>query len=87
MVTTSEGQIPEGLPCKNCLLVLYRKYSQCDLKLLESAEIEETLLVLERGIIIKEEPVTKMTPGCRFCKVYYNHVINSLAFFAEVIWQ
>ena len=78
MVTATKGQIPEGFPCKNCLLVVYRKYPQCEFKLVESGEIEEALLVLEKGIVIKEEPVARMTPGCRYCKGYYNHVINSL---------
>ena len=87
MVDANTCVSENNFSCKNCLLVISKKYPNCEFKFVESGETEETLLVLEKGTVIREEPVAKITPGCRFCKGYYSHVINSLVFFAEVIWQ
>lgn len=75
MVTVSEGQIPESFfPCKNCLLVVYRKYPQSEFKI-ESGELEDRLLISKERTFIGEERVEKITPACRHCKGLYSHSI------------
>jgi|WetSurSiteA1Bulk_404760.scaffolds.fasta_scaffold664731_1 hypothetical protein len=78
MAKRIKHQIPLNLfPCKNCLLVVYRKYPNSDFKLQESTGSNETLLIIKEGEIVKKEVVEKMTPGCRFCNGYVSHLLSS----------
>ena len=62
-------------PCKNCLLLVYRKYPGCSFKL-KKYKSEDRLLVFGMRRKVKEESVDKMTPGCRFCSGYNHYVIG-----------
>lgn len=78
MASRIKSQVPSKLfPCKNCLLVVYRKYPQHHFKIEDSAGSNETLLILEDGKTVKTEIVEKMTPGCRFCEGYVARLLNS----------
>jgi hypothetical protein len=75
MVIAGKGQVPEDLfPCKNCLLVVYRKYPQGEFKV-ESGKSEDRLLIFRGMTLIGQEPVEKITPACRHCKGLYSHSI------------
>ncbi len=64
MAKRIKRQIPLNLfPCKNCLLVVYRKYYNHNLKLMKSTALHDALWILEKGKIIKKQIVEKMTPG------------------------
>jgi hypothetical protein len=78
MTPRIKNQVPLNLfPCKNCLLVVSRKYPNRKLKLIESTGLYDKLLIHEGKKIIKKETVKKMTPECRFCKGVFSHSLNS----------
>ena len=71
-------------PCKNCLLIVQRKYGKYTMEINDSMD---TLLIYEGDEIIKREPIKKMTPGCRYCKGYFSYemgLIKSSAFSQEL---
>ena len=78
MALRIKSQIPLDLfLCKNCPLVVSRKYPSRKLKLKESTGTKDTLLIFEKQNIVKRETVKKMTPECRFCTGYFTHSLNS----------
>ena len=58
----------EVFPCKDCVLILHRRYTKHSMELNDSLD---TLLIYEGSEVIKTEPIRKMSPGCRFCKGYF----------------
>jgi hypothetical protein len=83
MVNVNTCVSENNFPCKNPPLVISKKYPNCEFKLAESSETEERLLVLENGIVTKEEPVAKMTPGCRFTDSFNAHLDYPMDFYVN----
>lgn len=61
--------------CKDCLFIVQGKYTNHKMEVNDSMD---TLLIYERGEVIKREPIRKMSAGCRHCKGYFSHKMSFL---------
>jgi hypothetical protein len=63
--------LPEDIfPCKDCVLIVQRKYTGNKMEVSDSLD---TLLIYEGNKIIKQEPIRKMSAGCRYCEGYFSY--------------
>jgi hypothetical protein len=68
--------LPDDIfPCKDCVFIVRQRYAD---KRTEINDSMDTLLIFEGGKVIKREPVSKMTAGCRHCKGYFSYEMSFL---------
>ncbi len=75
-MTLAKTNLPDNIfPCKNCVLVVRKKYAGRRTEINDSMD---ALLILEGDKVIKREAIRRMSPGCRHCKGYYSHQMDLL---------